>query len=123
MCGSKKSYCERRGIHCNLTNKRPGKLKDKLRELEESLNQNRVVCSRWEANRLRLLLSKGVLVTIGVNELSDVTNIGFDRSFVAKIQNEVISDGMYRVLQYLNYFQSTDFKLPKCFGSVIFESS
>lgn len=95
---TKRVYCERRGLHWNVRNKKPEKLKDKFKELEECLSQNRVICSNWEsANKLQLLLSKGLLLTIMTNECSDITNIAFDKSLVTKIQSDTICDGNWRV--------------------------
>lgn len=95
---TKRLYCERRGLQWNVRNKGPEKLKDKFKELEEYLSQNRVVCSNWQsANKLQLLLSKGLLVTIMTNECSDIINILFDKSLVAKIQTDTICDGNLKV--------------------------
>lgn len=91
---SKRTYFEQRGLVWTPLNKRPVKLKDKLRELEELLYQNKVVGSSWNENKLILLLSRGVLVNITVNtKSSDVESVTFDRTLCSKVQNELICNG------------------------------
>lgn len=78
-------------------NKRPTKLKNKLKELEDLLLQNKVVFSGWENSNIQLLLSRGIKITINVNPItSDINSISFDKSLMTKIQNECIYDGMYK---------------------------
>lgn len=94
---SKRSYCEHRGVYWNVVNKRPTKLKNKLKELEDLLLQNKVVFSDWENSNIQLLLSRGIRIIINVNQVtSDINSITFDKSLMTKIQNECIYDGMYK---------------------------
>ncbi|KAG5890065.1 hypothetical protein JTB14_003630 [Gonioctena quinquepunctata] len=91
---SKKIYCEQRGTFWNLPNKRPQKLRDRLKELEDHLIHNRVVSFTWEECTLKLLLSTGMLVTIPLNSRTgDPTNITFDKQLSAKLQVNIICDG------------------------------
>lgn len=91
---SKKKYCEQRGVLWYLPNKRPQKLKDKLKELEEHLIHNRIVNFKFEENKLILLLSTGLLVTLSVNnKTGDLTNIIFEKQLSSKLQANIICDG------------------------------
>ncbi|KAI4462690.1 homoloc-13 [Holotrichia oblita] len=92
---SKKSYCENRGLTWSPTNKRPHKLKDRLRELEEYLYQNKIICFSWRDSCLSILLSKGIVININYNSKAcDIISICFDKYLTSKIQNEYICDGV-----------------------------
>lgn len=75
-------------------NKRPQKLRDKLKELEEYLVHNRIVFFTWDESKLKLLLSTGLLVNILVNcDTGDISSITFDKQLSAKLQVNIICDG------------------------------
>lgn len=77
-----------------MTNKRPHKLKSKLKELEEYLLQNKVIAASYEDCNLQILLSRGIRVIINFDRVSnDICSINFDKSFVPKVQSECIYDG------------------------------
>lgn len=95
---SKKQFCEQRGLIWHVLNKRPHKLKDKLRELEEYLVHNKIVYIAWEDDRLKLLLSTGLIVTINTNSSTgDITSIFFDKHLAAKLQVNIICDGKFSI--------------------------
>lgn len=92
---SKRNYCEQRGSLWYISNKRQNKLKNKLKELEDHLLQNKVISVNCEGHLIEVLLSRGIKVIISVDKtLNDISNINFDKSFVPKVQNECIYDGM-----------------------------
>ncbi|XP_025836778.1 WD repeat-containing and planar cell polarity effector protein fritz-like [Agrilus planipennis] len=91
---SKSLYCKQRGYVWSASNKKSTKLKDKLKEYEDLLAQNKVVTFVWD-NVVKLLLSRGIVVTITVNSVTnDIENISFDRSIVSKIYPEVVNAGI-----------------------------
>lgn len=78
----------------HVVNKRPHKLKDKLKELEDYLVHNKIVYFAWEDVRLKLLLSTGLIVTITINSnTGDIVSISFDKHLSAKLQVNIICDG------------------------------
>ncbi|XP_057663252.1 WD repeat-containing and planar cell polarity effector protein fritz [Diorhabda carinulata] len=91
---SKKQFCEQRGISWYLPNKRPQKLRDKLKELEECMIQSRIVCFVFEGNKIFFLLSTGLLVTLSTNHSGDLTNIALDKQLASKLQANIICDGI-----------------------------
>ncbi|CAG9820267.1 unnamed protein product [Phaedon cochleariae] len=92
---SKKLYCEQRGLLWNLPNKRPQRLRDRLKELEEFLIHNRIVSYTWEESKLCLLLSTGLLVNLTINHRTgDLTNISFDKQLSGRLQVNIICDGV-----------------------------
>lgn len=99
---SKKSYCERRGLLWNVANKRPHKLKNKLKELEDHFLQNKVISVNCEGLTLEVLLSRGIKVIITIDKLSnDICSIHFDKTFVPKVLNECIYDGMFTNINFI----------------------
>ncbi|XP_044750033.1 WD repeat-containing and planar cell polarity effector protein fritz [Coccinella septempunctata] len=92
---SKKIYCNRREILWSPVNKRQNRLKDRLKELEDSLVQNKIICYLWKDNTLQLLLSTGLIVFITIKESTgDILNITFDKQLSAKLQVNIICDGL-----------------------------
>lgn len=78
----------------NVVNKRPHKLKDKLKELEDYLIHNKIVYFAWEDDRLKLLLSTGLIVTLTIkSSTGDIISIYFDKHLSAKLQVNIICDG------------------------------
>lgn len=91
----KKQYCEQRGLLWTINNKRPQKLRDRLKELEELLIHNKIVCFTWNENKLNILLSTGLVATITVNNATgDISGIIFDKQLSGKLQVNIICDGM-----------------------------
>lgn len=91
----KKSYCCQRGATFVLKNKRPLKLKESLKELEQQLLTNKVVFYDWKNdNILSIFLNTGLIIAIGVNVNSkDIYKITFDRFLIGKLLSENVCDG------------------------------
>lgn len=91
---AKRDYSESRGHKVVLDNKRPQKLKDAIRKLEEHIREHPIVHSQWRDNSiLRLMLANGLLVHICLNVLSGaVSRICYDKFFVGKITTDSITD-------------------------------
>ncbi|XP_046664309.1 WD repeat-containing and planar cell polarity effector protein fritz isoform X2 [Homalodisca vitripennis] len=90
----KKTYVEKRGMTWTPQNKRPTKLKDTLKELEENLETLRVVFHQWrDSCTLQLMFNSGLLANITVSPSSgDVLEIVFDKFMVGKLLSEYVSD-------------------------------
>lgn len=85
-----------------MVNKRPHKLKDKLREFEDYLVHNKIVYFAWEDDRLKLLLSTGLIVTLTINSSTgDIISIFFDKHLSAKLQVNIICDGLLARLFFI----------------------
>lgn len=92
---SKKQYSEQRNIQWNLPNKRPQKLRDRLKELEDYLLHNKIVSFLWSDNQLQLLLSTGVLTTLTINcATGDLSSVSFEKQLAAKLQVNILCDGI-----------------------------
>ncbi|XP_063240270.1 WD repeat-containing and planar cell polarity effector protein fritz [Bacillus rossius redtenbacheri] len=91
---SKKTYAEKRGLSWFLPNKRPDKLRDAVKELEEQLSQHKVVFCQWrDSCILQIILSSGLLVNICVDVFTgDLARVSFDKYLVGKLLSECISD-------------------------------
>ncbi|XP_067009691.2 WD repeat-containing and planar cell polarity effector protein fritz [Anabrus simplex] len=93
----KRSFAEKRGMTWVLHNKRPNKLKDAVKELEDQLLQHRIVFCQWKDNCvLHLMLSSGMLINICVNIFTgDVLKISFDKYLVGKLLSEYVADVIF----------------------------
>ena len=91
---AKRDYSERRGHKVVLDNKRPQKLKDAIKKLEDHLREHPIVHSQWRDNAvLRLMLANGLLVHICLNVLTGaIGRISYDKYFVGKITTDTITD-------------------------------
>ncbi|KDR08346.1 WD repeat-containing and planar cell polarity effector protein fritz [Zootermopsis nevadensis] len=94
---SKRSYAEKRGMTWLLQNKRPTKLKDCVRDLEELLAHHKVVLLKWRDNcTLQIMLSSGMLINICINIFTgDILKIVFDKYLIGKLLSEYISDVIF----------------------------
>lgn len=112
---AKKSYAEKRDYLWNLPNKRPVKLKEKLKELEvppsticskhewtlmffqEQVQNNRIVYCKWTDNCvLRIIINTGLIINVCVNIYTgDIQKISFDKFLVGKLLSEYITDGNF----------------------------
>nr|CAD7570477.1 unnamed protein product [Timema californicum] len=90
----KRTYAEKRGMTWVPPNKRPNKLKESIKELEEQLVQQKVVFCRWQDNCiLQIMLGSGLLVNICVNVFTgDVVKIVFDKYLVGKLLSDYVTD-------------------------------
>nr|XP_006638803.2 PREDICTED: WD repeat-containing and planar cell polarity effector protein fritz homolog isoform X1 [Lepisosteus oculatus] len=90
----KQHFLETRGYPWTLKNKRPEKLRDTLKELEELLHSSRCVRSKWKNKHFcQLILGSGVLVSLSFSgpQLEKVT---IDRTLVGKLAADTISDAV-----------------------------
>ncbi|KAK6640204.1 hypothetical protein RUM44_011890 [Polyplax serrata] len=90
----KKSYHHQRGTSFILKNKRPLKLKNCLKELEQQLSVNKIVYSDWKNDStLTIVLNTGLVIFIGVNiNTSDIYKVNFDRFLIGKLHSENVCD-------------------------------
>ncbi|XP_029712205.2 WD repeat-containing and planar cell polarity effector protein fritz isoform X1 [Aedes albopictus] len=90
----KRHYFESRGCKWNVDNKKPNRLRNALKLLEEELKQRRVVFCKWRNNViLQLMLSNGLLIHIFINPFNgDINRIYFDKYFIGKLISEQITD-------------------------------
>lgn len=91
----KQDYSEKHGVPYILQNKRPFKLKDSLKELEQTLSSHKLVFSDWRCdNIIQFIFSTGLIVNIWVDiHNGSITRIIFDKFLVGKLLSENISDG------------------------------
>lgn len=78
-----------------LSNKRPLKLKDALKDLEQHLLSSKIVFHCWKDDSiLQLILNTGIIVNIGINVYNgDIGKITFDKFLVGKLLSDNITDG------------------------------
>ncbi|XP_071454800.1 WD repeat-containing and planar cell polarity effector protein fritz homolog [Hetaerina americana] len=92
--GGKKSFAQKRGVQWNVDNKRPNKLKDGVKELEESLAHLRVVYCKWKCSYLlQIIFSSGLIANIIVDIFTgDIVKIIFDKYLIGKLLTDHLSD-------------------------------
>ncbi|XP_053693139.1 WD repeat-containing and planar cell polarity effector protein fritz [Sabethes cyaneus] len=90
----KKLYFESRGFKLNVDNKKPNKLRNALRMLEEELRQKRIVFCKWKNNIiLQIMLCNGLLIHVLINPFNgNIGRIYFDKYFIGKLISEQITD-------------------------------
>ncbi|KAI8744499.1 WD repeat-containing and planar cell polarity effector protein fritz [Biomphalaria glabrata] len=90
----KQQFVESRDITWTPKNKRPERLRDMIKEVEEMITQFNCVHVRWRNRQvLQLLLSNACIITIIISGHSgDIERIYIDKSFVAKLSCETICD-------------------------------
>ncbi|XP_054455706.1 WD repeat-containing and planar cell polarity effector protein fritz homolog isoform X2 [Anoplopoma fimbria] len=87
-------FCEARGYSWTPRNRRPEKLRDSLKELEELLQTNTCVHSRWRSKRCcQVLLSSGVLVTLILNG-PQLDQVFVDRTLVGRLPANTVADAV-----------------------------
>ncbi|XP_023930059.1 WD repeat-containing and planar cell polarity effector protein fritz homolog isoform X2 [Lingula anatina] len=92
----KRQYTEDRDITWTPKNRRPDRLRDSLKELEELLAVNRCICCKWRSQRLlSVILSNGAVVLLVLSTSSgDVEKIFIDKSLVGKLSSETVTDAL-----------------------------
>uniref|UniRef100_T1JGE4 SAYSvFN domain-containing protein n=1 Tax=Strigamia maritima TaxID=126957 RepID=T1JGE4_STRMM len=90
----KKNYTESRGVVWTLSNKRPEKLRDALKELEELFSTSRCLSLEWKnQSTIQLVFSNSIFVYIFINiATGDIEKISFDKYLVGKIHSDHIVD-------------------------------
>uniref|UniRef100_A0A6Q2XZF9 WD repeat containing planar cell polarity effector n=1 Tax=Esox lucius TaxID=8010 RepID=A0A6Q2XZF9_ESOLU len=90
----KRVFSESRGYSWTPRNRRPEKLRDSLKELEDLLQTNSVVHSRWKTKHCcQLALSSGVLVTLTLNG-SQLDRVCVDRTLVGRLPADTVSSAV-----------------------------
>ncbi|KAM7385294.1 hypothetical protein PAMP_001382 [Pampus punctatissimus] len=90
----KLQFCEARGYSWTPRNRRPEKLRDSLKELEEVLQNNTCVHTRWRNKHCcQLMLSSGVLVTLTLNG-PQLEHVCIDRTLVGRLPANTVTDAV-----------------------------
>ncbi|XP_053292136.1 WD repeat-containing and planar cell polarity effector protein fritz homolog [Pleuronectes platessa] len=90
----KLQFCDARGYSWTPRNHRPEKLRDSLKELEELLQTNTCVHTRWRnKNCCQLMLRSGVLVTLNLNG-PQLKQVCIDRTLVGRLPANTITDAV-----------------------------
>lgn len=89
----KKTYMLERGLMPILSNKRPLRLRDALKELEEILCHNRIVVSEWRSTEhIYIVIGSGLKINIRINtEVADIEEIYFDKYMIGKLSSQYLS--------------------------------
>ncbi|XP_006863065.1 PREDICTED: WD repeat-containing and planar cell polarity effector protein fritz homolog [Chrysochloris asiatica] len=90
----KQKLAESRDYPWTLKNRRPEKLRDSLKELEELMQNSPCVLSKWKNKYVcQLLFGSGVLVSLSLSG-SQLEKVVIDRSLVGKLISDTISDAL-----------------------------
>ncbi|XP_029376803.1 WD repeat-containing and planar cell polarity effector protein fritz homolog isoform X2 [Echeneis naucrates] len=90
----KLQFSEARGHSWIPRNRRPEKLRDSLKELEELLQTNTCVHTRWRNKHCcQFMLSSGVLVTLTLNG-PQLEQVCVDRTLVGRLPADTITDAV-----------------------------
>ncbi|XP_069577413.1 WD repeat-containing and planar cell polarity effector protein fritz homolog isoform X2 [Brachyistius frenatus] len=90
----KLQFCEARGYSWTPRNRRPEKLRDSLKELEEALQTNTCIHTRWRNKQCcQVMLSNGVLVTLTVNG-PQLEQVCIDRTLVGRLPANTVTDAV-----------------------------
>ncbi|CAL8254198.1 unnamed protein product [Lota lota] len=87
-------FSEARGYSWTPQNRRPEKLRDSLKELEELLQTNTCVHTRWKNKQCcQLMLSSGVLVTLTLNG-PQLERVCIDHALVGRLPGNTVTDAV-----------------------------
>ncbi|XP_069000322.1 WD repeat-containing and planar cell polarity effector protein fritz homolog isoform X1 [Embiotoca jacksoni] len=90
----KLQFCEARGYSWTPRNRRPEKLRDSLKDLEEVLQTNTCIHTRWRNKQCcQVMLSNGVLVTLTVNG-PQLEQVCIDRTLVGRLPANTVTDAV-----------------------------
>nr|XP_044993719.1 WD repeat-containing and planar cell polarity effector protein fritz homolog isoform X3 [Jaculus jaculus] len=90
----KQRLAESRDYPWTLKNRRPEKLRDSLKELEELMQNSQCVLSKWRNKYVcQLLFGSGVLVWLSLSG-PQLEKVVIDRSLVGKLISDTISDAL-----------------------------
>ncbi|XP_078505569.1 WD repeat-containing and planar cell polarity effector protein fritz homolog isoform X5 [Lissotriton helveticus] len=91
----KQQVAESRDYPWILKNRRPEKLRDALKELEERMQNCECVLSKWKNRSVcQLLFGSGVLVSLSLSG-PQLEKVLIDRTLVGKLGSDTISDGIF----------------------------
>ncbi|XP_060044411.1 WD repeat-containing and planar cell polarity effector protein fritz homolog, partial [Erinaceus europaeus] len=92
--GEKQKLAESRGYLWTVKNRRPEKLRDSLKELEELMQNSQCVLSKWKNKYVcQLFFGSGVLVSLSRSG-PQLEKVVIDRSLVGKLISDTISDAL-----------------------------
>ncbi|XP_019372143.1 PREDICTED: WD repeat-containing and planar cell polarity effector protein fritz homolog isoform X1 [Gavialis gangeticus] len=90
----KQQLMESRDYPWILKNKRPEKLRDTLKELEELMQNSQCVLSKWKNKYVcQLIFHSGVLVSLSISG-PQLEKVVIDRTLVGKLISDTISDAV-----------------------------
>uniref|UniRef100_A0AAQ6IFK6 WD repeat containing planar cell polarity effector n=1 Tax=Anabas testudineus TaxID=64144 RepID=A0AAQ6IFK6_ANATE len=90
----KLQFCEARGYSWTPRNRRPEKLRDSLKELEELLETNTCIYTRWRNKHCcQMMLSSGVLVTLTLTG-PQLEQVCVDRTLVGRLPAKTVTDAV-----------------------------
>ncbi|XP_066123325.1 WD repeat-containing and planar cell polarity effector protein fritz homolog isoform X2 [Saccopteryx bilineata] len=90
----KQKLAESRDYPWTLKNRRPEKLRDSLKELEELMQNSQCVLNKWKNKYVcQLLFGSGVLVSLSLSG-PQLEKVVIDRSLVGKLISDTISDAL-----------------------------
>ncbi|XP_037662524.1 WD repeat-containing and planar cell polarity effector protein fritz homolog [Choloepus didactylus] len=117
----KQKLAESRDYPWMLKNRRPEKLRDSLKELEELMQNSRCVLSKWKNKYVcQLLFGSGVLVSLSLCG-PQLEKVVIDRSLVGKLISDTISDALltdsFFVLSFLAQNKLCFIQFTKKMGS------
>ncbi|XP_062319432.1 WD repeat-containing and planar cell polarity effector protein fritz homolog [Osmerus eperlanus] len=90
----KQHFSETRGYSWTPKNRRPEKLRDSLKELEELLQTSACVHARWKNKHCcQLMLSTGILVTLTLNG-PQLERVCVDRTLLGRLPADTVTDAV-----------------------------
>ncbi|XP_053919046.1 WD repeat-containing and planar cell polarity effector protein fritz homolog isoform X3 [Cuculus canorus] len=90
----KQKLAESRDYSWILKNKRPDKLRDTLKELEDLMQNSQWILSRWKNKHIcQLLFHSGILVSLSLSG-PQLEKVVIDRTLVGKLISDTISDAI-----------------------------
>ncbi|XP_061600986.1 WD repeat-containing and planar cell polarity effector protein fritz homolog [Cololabis saira] len=90
----KLNFCEARGYSWTPRNRRPEKLRDSLKELEELLQSDTCVHIRWRSKYCcQVMLSSGVVVTLTLTG-PQLEHVCIDRTLVGRLPANTVTDAV-----------------------------
>ncbi|XP_052249458.1 WD repeat-containing and planar cell polarity effector protein fritz homolog isoform X3 [Dreissena polymorpha] len=92
----KKQFTEGRDMIWAPKNKRPEKLRDNIKDMEELLSAFKTVHTRWRSRKmLQILLSNACVVNIVLSDHSgDIERLLIDKSLVGKLSADTVTDAV-----------------------------
>ncbi|KAL4238300.1 hypothetical protein ACF0H5_003012 [Mactra antiquata] len=90
----KQQFVEGRDMVWTPKNKRPEKLKDNIKEMEEILSAFKVIQLRWRSRKcIQMILSNACIINIVLcGHSGDIEKLLIDKSLIGKLSGETITD-------------------------------
>lgn len=83
-----KQYYEKRNEIWMPRNKRPEKMRENIKLLEENFRLSAVICTQWRSSTsLHIIFSSGLSCDIDITCSYDINKIAFDKSLAGKVEN------------------------------------